>query len=136
MIFLFRKDIVLRMHRGEATAMTNYHDEMHDDRFMLLEIKATQIRKLLLGSLLLAKDAWKDALLGTPEGLRVLRTVEEAAEEFIDPSITDPVAKLDNILGVINRRARAVVVVMDYIARLAPPKTQGTRPHNHPQGDR
>jgi len=95
----------------------NYHDTMHDDRFMFLEIKAEQIRKMLLGSLLLAKDAWKDALLRTPEGLRVLKTVEEAAEEFIDPSITDPVAKLDNVLDVINRRARAVVVVLDHIAR-------------------
>ena len=97
--------------------MRNYHDTMHDDRFMFLEIKAEQIRKMLLGSLLLAKDAWKDALLRTPEGLRVLKTVEEAAEEFIDPSITDPVAKLDNVLDVINRRARAVVVVLDHIAQ-------------------
>ena len=97
--------------------MRNYHDTMHDDRFMFLEIKAEQIRKMLLGSLLLAKDAWKDALLRTPEGLSVLKTVEEAAEEFIDPSLTDPVAKLDNVLGVINRRARAVVVVLDYLAQ-------------------
>jgi hypothetical protein len=67
--------------------------------------------------LLLAKDAWKDALLRTPEGLRVLKTVEEAADEFIDTSITDPVAKLDNVLGVINRRARAVVVLLDYLAQ-------------------
>ncbi len=104
--------------------MTNFHNELHDDPFRFLEIKATQIRKLLLGSLLLAKDAWKDALLGTPEGLRVLKTVEEAEEEFIDPLITEPFAKLDNILGVINRRARAIVVVMEYIARFAPPKSQ------------
>lgn len=97
--------------------MRNYHDTMHDDRFMFLEIKAEQIRKMLLGSLLLAKDAWKDALLRTPEGLRVLKTVEEAAEEFIDPSITDPVEKLDNVLDVINRRARAVVVVLDHLAQ-------------------
>ena len=97
--------------------MRNYHDTMHDDRFMFLEIKAEQIRKMLLGSLLLAKDAWKDALLGTPEGLRVLKTVEDAAEEFIDLSITDPVAKLDNVLGVINKRARALVVLLDYLAQ-------------------
>jgi hypothetical protein len=90
---------------------------MQDDRFMFLEIKAEQIRKMLMGSLLLAKDAWKDTLHGTPEGLRVLQTVEEATEEFIDPSITDPVAKLDNVLGVINTRARAVVVLLDYLAR-------------------
>ena len=55
----------------------------------------------------------KDAL----PPLRVLKTVEEAAEEFIDPSLTDPVEKLDNVLGVINKRARAVVVVLDYLAR-------------------
>ena len=97
--------------------MRNSDNTTHDDRFMFLEIKAEQIRKMLLGSLLLAKDAWKDALLRTPEGLRVLKTVEEAAEEFIDPSITDPVAKLDNVLDVINRRARAVVVVLDHIAQ-------------------
>jgi hypothetical protein len=97
--------------------MRNYHDTMQDDRFMFLEIKAEQIRKMLMGSLLLAKDAWKDTLHGTPEGLRVLQTVEEATEEFIDPSITDPVAKLDNVLGVVNKRARAVVVLLDYLAR-------------------
>ena len=97
--------------------MRNDHDTAHDDRFMFLEIKAEQIRKMLLGSLLLAKDAWKDVLLRTPEGLRVLKTVDEASEEFIDRSLSDPVAKLDDVLGVINRRARAVVVVLDYLAQ-------------------
>jgi len=97
--------------------MRNYHDTMHDDRFLFLEIKAEQIRKMLLGSLLLAKDAWKDALLRTPEGLRVLKTVDDAAEEFIDTSLTDPIEKLDNVLGVINKRARAIVVVLDYLAQ-------------------
>ncbi len=95
----------------------NYHDKTHDDQFLLLEIKAEQIRKMLMGSLLLAKDMWKDALHKTPEGLRVLKTIEEAAEEFMDPSVTDPIAKLDNVLGVINKRARAVVVVLDYLAQ-------------------
>ena len=97
--------------------MRNYHDTMHDDRFLFLEIKAEQIRKMLLGSLLLAKDAWKDALLRTPGGLRVLKTVDDAAEEFIDTSLTDPIEKLDNVLGVINKRARAIVVLLDYLAQ-------------------
>ncbi|HSB34137.1 MAG TPA: hypothetical protein VLG39_06755 [Nitrospirota bacterium] len=97
--------------------MKNYHDTMRDDRFMILEIKAEQIRKMLLGSLLLAKDAWMDALLGTPEGLRVLETVDEAADEFIDTSLADPVEKIDNALNVINKRARAVVVVLDYLSQ-------------------
>jgi hypothetical protein len=70
--------------------MKNYHNQLPDDALLrLLEIKATRIRKLLLGSLLVAKDAWKDVLLGTPEGLRVLKTVEEAEEEFIDTLVKD-----------------------------------------------
>lgn len=97
--------------------MKNYHDTMRDDRFMFLEIKAEQIRKMLLGSLLLAKDAWMDALLRTPEGLRVLKTIDDAADEFIDTSLTDPVEKMDNVLDVINKRARTVVVVLDYLAQ-------------------
>ena len=88
-----------------------------DERIMFLENKAAQIRKLLLGSLLLGKNAWKDQLLRTPQGLDVIKTIEEAEEEFIDPSITDPVVKLDAVLGVINKRARAVVVLIDYIAQ-------------------
>lgn len=97
--------------------MRNYHNMMHKDRFQFLEIKAEQIRKMLLGSLLLAKDAWKDALLRTPEGFSVLKTIDEASEEFINTSLTDPIEKLDDVLGVINKRARAVVVVLDYLAR-------------------
>jgi hypothetical protein len=102
---------------GEATEMTDFSHDIHEDRFMLLEVKATQIRKMLLGSLLLAKDAWKEALLGTPEGLRVLKAVEEAEDDFIGPPAADPIAKLDDVLGVINRRARALFVVLEFLAR-------------------
>lgn len=91
-------------------------NNMGDDRFMILENKAAQIRKLLFGSLLLAKDAWKDELFGSPDGLDVMRTMEEAEEEFIDSSLADPVARLDRALSVINARARAFVVLIDYLA--------------------
>ncbi len=90
---------------------------MEDEMFMFLEIKAAQIRKLLLGSLLLAKNSWKDELLLDPQGLAVMKTIEDAEEESIDPSIADPVARLDSVLTVINRRARALVELIDYIAR-------------------
>lgn len=104
--------------------MANTDNVNDNDPFRFLEIKAAQIRKLLLGSLLLAKDAWKDALLGTPEGRRVLKTVEDAEDDFIDSSISEPFAKLDNVLSVINRRARAVVELIDYITQTSP-KGQG-----------
>ena len=88
-----------------------------DDLFMILENKAAQIRKLLLGSLLLAKDTWKEELLSSPKGLDVMRTMEEAEEEFIDTTLTDPVRRLDRALSVINTRARAFVVAIDYLAQ-------------------
>lgn len=91
--------------------------EMGDNRFMILEDKATQIRKLLLGSLLLSKDTWKDELLRTPQGRDVMKTMEEAEEEFIDTALTDTMEKLDSILSVINTRVRAFVVLIDYLAR-------------------
>ena len=97
--------------------MGNQFNGTHDDRFMILENKAAQIRKLMLGSLLLAKDTWKDELLSSPKGLDIMRTMEEAEEDFIDSSFTDPVARLDRALSVINTRARAVVMVIDYLAR-------------------
>jgi hypothetical protein len=90
---------------------------MNDHRFMILENKAAQIRKLMLGSLLLAKDTWKDELLSSPKGLDVMRPIEEAEEEFIDTAFTDPVQRLDRALSVINTRARAFVTAIDYLAR-------------------
>ncbi len=97
--------------------MGDLFDEMGDDRLMIIENKAAQIRKLMLGSLLLAKDTWKDELLRTPQGLDVIKTLEEAEEEFIDPTITDTMEKLDSMLSVINKRARAFVVLIDYLAQ-------------------
>lgn len=92
-------------------------DEYGDNRLMILENKASQIRKLMLGSLLLAKDTWKDELLSKPQGLDVLKTIEDAEEEFYDTSLTGSIEKLDSMLSVINSRARAFVVLLDYLAQ-------------------
>lgn len=97
--------------------MGDQFNETGDKRFMILENKAAQIRKLLFGSLLLAKDAWKDKLLSSPKGLDVMRTMEEAEEEFIDTTLTDPAKRLDRALSVINSRARAFVMLIDYLAQ-------------------
>ena len=88
-----------------------------DDRFMILQNKATQIRKLLLGALLLAKHTWKDELLSTPKGLDVMKTMEEAEEEFVETTILGPAEKLDSVLSVINTRARAFATLIDYLAQ-------------------
>jgi hypothetical protein len=97
--------------------MDDRFDETGDERLMILENKASQIRKLMLGSLLLAKDTWKDELLSTPKGLDVLKIIEDAEEEFYDTSLTSSIEKLDSMLSVINSRARAFVVLLDYLAQ-------------------
>lgn len=98
--------------------MGDRFDDRGDSSFIVLENKAAQIRKLLLGSLLLAKDTWKEELFRSPRGLDVMETMEEAEEEFIDSRLSHPLEKLDNALSVINTRARAFVVLIDYLTQL------------------
>ena len=52
-----------------------------DYRFMILENKAAQIRKLLLGSLILAKDTWKEELSSSPKGLDIIMAMETIKQE-------------------------------------------------------
>ncbi len=63
--------------------MAWFENTPEEERLLRLENKATEIRKLLLGALLMAKGIWKDDLGGTPEGLEVLRAAEEAEGDFI-----------------------------------------------------
>jgi hypothetical protein len=51
----------MRSKTGDGCA-GNYHDTMQDDRFMFFEIKAEQIRKVLMGSLLLGTHSCNGAL--------------------------------------------------------------------------
>ena len=46
-----------------------------EDRLIRVENKATEIRKLLVGALLLAKGVWKDDLEQEPAGLEVLQAM-------------------------------------------------------------
>ena len=97
--------------------MADQFDWNDDDRIMILENKAGQIRKLLFGSLLLAKDTWRKELISSPEGLEVMRTMEKAEEEFIDTRGKDAMKRLDRTLSIINTRARAFVMLVSYLAQ-------------------
>jgi len=112
----YHKTIERNIKGGDA--MGDRFDDRGDSSFIVLENKAAQIRKLLLGSLLLAKDTWKEELLRSPRGLDVMKTMEEAEEEFIKTELDHPLEKLDNALSVINTRARAFVVLIDYLSQL------------------
>ncbi|HBH62913.1 MAG TPA: hypothetical protein DDX85_14500 [Nitrospiraceae bacterium] len=100
---------------GEDT-MEDNSNSTGDYRFMILENKAAQIRKLLLGSLILAKDTWKEELSSSPKGLDVMMAMEKAEEEFFDATLTDPMERLDRALSISNTRAQAIVMAIDYLA--------------------
>lgn len=88
-----------------------------EDKFIRLEHKCTEIRKTLMGTLLLAKDLYKDELLNSREGEEVMRVLEEAEEAFVDISLTNRFARLENVLNVIQKRAQGLFILMEYLSK-------------------
>jgi hypothetical protein len=97
--------------------MAWFEETSSEDRLLEVEKKATEIRKLLLGALLLAKGVWKEDLEQNPAGLEVLRTIEEAEEDFMNSSLTDRFQKLEDLLDVISKRAKGIFLLMEYISK-------------------
>ena len=97
--------------------MAWFDETSGEDRLLRLENKATEIRKLLLGALLLAKGVWRDDLEQKAAGLEVLRAIEEAEEDFVNSSITDRFEKLEDLLDVISKRAKGIFLLMEYISK-------------------
>jgi hypothetical protein len=97
--------------------MAWFEEAFDEGRLIRFEDKATEIRKLLLGTLLLAKDIWKDDLEQKPAGLEVLRAIGQTEEDFVDSSLTDRFEKCENLLDVILGRAKGIFLLMEYISR-------------------
>jgi len=97
--------------------MVHFADITNEGKFINLENKAAEIRKILLGTLLFAKDIWRDELEQRQEGIEVIKAIEEAEEAFTNSSLTDRFEKLENILVVIHKRARAIYGLMEYISK-------------------
>ena len=100
--------------------MSPFEDAINEGRFLILEHMATEIRKLLLGSLIFSKVIWKDELAQKPEGVEVLKMIEEAEDAFLDSSLTDRFDKLENLLTLIHKRAKRIFLLMEYVAKRKP----------------
>jgi hypothetical protein len=98
----------MALHFGEIT---------DEDRFIRLEHKCTEIRKMLMGTLLLAKDVYKDELLKSREGEEVIRIVEEAEEAFVDAKLTNRFARLENVLDVVHKRTKGLYALTEYLTK-------------------
>ena len=92
-------------------------DRPNEDRFETVENKLAEIRKLSLGTPLLAKEIWKDKLAQKQEWSELIKTIEEAEEAFVDSSLTDRLERCENILDVIYKRTRGIFALLEYILK-------------------
>jgi hypothetical protein len=97
--------------------MVHFADMSDEERFARLELKAEEIRKMLFGALLLAKDIWKEELLQSREGLEIMEALEKAEESFADRSEPDRIKRLESTLDVIDRRAKSIFDLMSYVSK-------------------
>jgi hypothetical protein len=98
--------------------MVHFADSENEDSFVRLENKAGEIRKKLLGALLLAKNIWKDELVRRPGRIEITETIEKAEEIFVNGSLTDPLDRLEDILNVIQSRVNGMFELLEYISKI------------------
>jgi hypothetical protein len=101
--------------------MVRFADMTDEERFARLEHKAAEIRKMLFGALLLAKEVWKEELFRRREGLEIMEAVEKAEESFADRSEPDRLKRFEQTLEVINRRAKSIFDLMSYVSKYSKP---------------
>ena len=95
----------------------HFADETDEDKLVRLENKATEIRKILLGVLLLEKDIWNDELEEKKGGTAVIKAIEESEEAFVDRSIKDRFKRLEDILNVIHKRAEGILLLLEFVSK-------------------
>jgi hypothetical protein len=103
---------------NDINKMVHFADSDNEDSFVRLENKAGEIRKKLLGVLLLAKNIWKDELVHRPGGIEIIETGEKAEETFVNSSLTDPRERLEDVLNVIHARVNGIFELMEYISKI------------------
>jgi hypothetical protein len=100
----------------EGGHMAQFADP-NENRFLILEHMATEIRKFLLGSLIFSKVIWKNELAQKPKGIEILKMIEEAEEAFLNDSLTSKFDRLEDVLSLIHKRAKGLFLLMEYIAK-------------------
>jgi hypothetical protein len=59
-------------------------------------------------------DLYKIELLNSREGEEIIWALEEAEETFVDSSLSNRVAKLENVLDVIQKRMQGLYMLKAY----------------------
>jgi hypothetical protein len=95
----------------------DWADMDDEEGFARLEHKAEEIRKMLFGALLLAKELWKDQLSQGPKGVEIMEAMEAAEDAFADRSQADRGKRLEQTIDVIGKRAKSIFDVMSFVSR-------------------
>jgi hypothetical protein len=95
------------------SSMMVFADLIDTERMKGLEHQAAEIRKLLLGALLMAKDVWREELEQEQEDSELSRAVKEAEEAFVDTYREDSSEKLENLFEIIYKRAKGLYRIME-----------------------
>ena len=101
--------------------MVHFADMTDEERFARLEHRAMETRKMLFGTLLLAKDIWKEELIRRREGLEIMEAMEKAEESFAGKLQPDRLKRIEQTLEVINQRAKSIFDLMSYISKYSRP---------------
>jgi hypothetical protein len=94
--------------------MAWFEDTSEEGMLIKFENKIIEIRKLLLGTLMLLRDMWEDDLKQTPDGIELLQTIEKIEEAFLNSSSIDKFEHFDNLLDVTLERAKGIFLLVEY----------------------
>lgn len=97
--------------------MTESQDRLMEERLKGLEERATEIRKLLLGTLIIARERWMELLEKDEDGKKILDFLEEAEASFVDSSIEDWLLRFESTLDVIHKRSGGLFALMEYVIK-------------------
>jgi hypothetical protein len=96
--------------------LVHFADMTDEERIRRLEHKVAEIRRMLFGALLLAKDLWADELSRRAEGLEIMKAMEKAEESFAEGAGPDRFRKLEHSIEVIDMRAKSIFDLMSFMS--------------------
>lgn len=95
----------------------HFNEITDEERLIRLERISVEIRKTLMGTLLLAKDLYENELLKSREGKEVMGILEEAEDAFGETSLTNRLARLENVLDVIYKRSKGLYALTEHLVK-------------------
>lgn len=99
--------------------MVHFADMSDEERIRRLELNVAEIRKMLFGALLLAREMWGDELSRDEEGLGIIKAMEKAEESFATGKQPERFGRFEHAIDVITQRSKSIFDLMSYLSKYA-----------------